>query len=96
MDYTLNADSGAVGMQGNSLNPSAPEQITVTTTAETEAGTYANTLLVARQGDEFVLDFVRILPGADSARLESRVFVSRDTLKRVMNTLSDAWAKANS
>jgi len=64
-------------------------EITVDADVKTMEGTYANSVRVQKSPEEFVLDFVRVVPGALDARLESRVIVSPQNAERLFEALAE-------
>lgn len=60
---------------------------------ETAQGTYANLAIVTHSSSEFVLDFVRMMPGLPKPEVKSRVIVTPEHAKRLLATLSDNLAK---
>ncbi len=44
-------------------------------------GVYSNVFYVAASRAEFVLDFARIVPGVQGAKLKSRIIISPHTMK---------------
>lgn len=52
-------------------------------------GTYSNLVIIAHSNAEFVLDFVRILPGVPKARVKSRVIMTPQHAKRLLHALED-------
>lgn len=55
---------------------------------ETEAqGHYANVSLINFSPSEFVLDFARVVPGVQKARVQSRVIMTPPNAKLLMRTL---------
>jgi len=50
-------------------------------------GVYSNVLFVAASRAEFVLDFARIVPGVNGAKLKSRIIISPHRMKALVKTL---------
>ena len=50
-------------------------------------GVYSNVFYVAASRAEFVLDFARIVPGVQGAKLKSRVIISPHRMKALVKTL---------
>lgn len=65
--------------QNQSFNIELPEEIS--------NGTYSNLAVVMHSQSEFVLDFVRLLPGKQSAKVQSRVIMTPDNIKRLVRVL---------
>lgn len=58
-------------------------------TDEVADGTYANFSIISHMPQEFVLDFVRIVPNVNRARVQSRVIMSPQHAKRLMMALRE-------
>ena len=54
---------------------------------EVSQGQYANLAVVLHTQSEFVLDFVRLLPGQQSAKVHSRQILTPDNTKRLLRLL---------
>lgn len=65
----------------NQLNIELPEEI-----AE---GTYSNLAIISHSPQEFVVDFIRIMPGMPKAKVKSRVLLTPEHAKRLMKALAD-------
>lgn len=63
-------------------------KIQIKATDAVMAGTYANNLIVHMNREEFVLDFVNIVP--PHATLNSRVAVSPGNLKRMLSAVQES------
>ena len=56
-------------------------------------GVYTNLVMIAHNPEEFVLDFIRVLPGVPKARVKSRVVVTPGHAKRLLAALADNISK---
>ena len=56
-------------------------------------GTYTNLAIITHSNAEFVIDFVRLMPGVPKARVKSRVIMSPLHAKRLLMALGDNLAK---
>lgn len=65
--------------QSPAFNIELPEEIA--------NGTYANLAIVMHSQSEFVIDFVRLLPNAPSAKVNSRIVMTPDNAKRLVRIL---------
>ncbi len=52
-------------------------------------GTYANLVIISHSASEFVLDFVRMMPGMPKAQVKSRIILTPEHAKRLMFALQD-------
>jgi hypothetical protein len=67
--------------QGNQINIELSEEV-----AE---GTYANLVMIAHSNSEFVLDFIKLMPGVPKARVKSRIILTPEHAKRMLNALTE-------
>lgn len=52
-------------------------------------GTYSNLAIISHSPQEFVIDFVRIMPGVPKAKVKSRILLTPEHAKRLMKALAD-------
>lgn len=64
-------------------------QIQIELTDEVAQGEYANLAIITHSTSEFVLDFIRIVPGVPKAKVKSRVILSPEHAKRLLLALND-------
>lgn len=74
--------------KGNQLNIELPEDIA--------QGVYSNLAIITHSSSEFVLDFVRIMPGVPKAKVKSRVVLTPEHAKRLLLALQDNIKKYES
>ncbi len=71
-------------------NPQNTEQqINVELSEEMAEGVYSNLAMIAHSNSEFVLDFIRLLPGVPKAKVKARVIVTPEHAKRLLAALKD-------
>jgi hypothetical protein len=61
-------------------------------------GEYSNLVLVAFSKAEFVLDFARVMPGVNTAKIKARIILSPHKIKTLIKTLQgqvDSYEKAH-
>ncbi|MDI9860291.1 MULTISPECIES: DUF3467 domain-containing protein [Bacteroidota] len=68
-------------------------QINVELTEEMAEGEYVNLAMIAHSQSEFVIDFIKMMPGLPKARVKSRVIMTPDHAYRLLNALKDNIAK---
>ncbi len=56
-------------------------------------GTYANLAIITHSGTEFILDFVRMMPGLPKPEVKSRIIVTPEHALRLLETLEENIAK---
>ncbi|MCB0481503.1 MAG: DUF3467 domain-containing protein [Flavobacteriales bacterium] len=64
-------------------------QINIELTEEIAEGTYSNLAIITHSTSEFVLDFINIMPGVPKAKVKSRIVLTPQHAKRLMNALHD-------
>ena len=64
-------------------------EIQVELTEEIAQGIYSNLAVIAHSSSEFVIDFIRILPGTPKAKVKSRIILTPDNAKRLLFALQD-------
>jgi len=70
-------------------NPNEGEQINIELAEEVAEGTYVNLAMIAHSNSEFVVDFIRVMPGLPKARVKSRVILTPEHAKRLLEALKD-------
>ena len=56
-------------------------------------GTYSNLAVITHSSSEFVLDFVRVMPGIPKADVKSRIIITPEHAKRLLLALKENIAK---
>ena len=64
-------------------------QIEIELTEEIAQGTYSNLAIISHSSSEFVLDFIRVVPGVPKAKVKSRIILTPDHAKRLLSALKD-------
>lgn len=65
------------------------QQLDIELNREVAQGTYANLAIISHSTSEFILDFVRVMPGMPKADVMSRVIMTPEHIKRLMLALQD-------
>ena len=68
-------------------------QLQIELKEEVAQGTYANLAIITHSSSEFILDFVRVMPGVPKAGVQSRIIVAPEHAKRLLRALEDNIAK---
>lgn len=66
-----------------------PNQINIELSEEVAEGVYANLAMIAHSNSEFVIDFIRLMPGVPKAKVKSRVVVTPEHAKRLLIALQE-------
>ena len=67
--------------RGNQLNIEISEEVA--------DGVYSNLAIITHSNSEFVVDFVRVMPGVPKAKVRSRILLTPQHAKRLMRALAD-------
>ena len=71
-------------------------QLNIELTEEIAEGTYANLAMIAHSNSEFVVDFIRMMPGVPKAKVKARIILTPEHAKRLMQALADNVTKYES
>ena len=71
-------------------------QINIELKEEVAQGTYSNLAIITHSTSEFVLDFVRVVPGTNKAQVKSRIILTPEHAKRLLHALGDNIKKFES
>jgi len=75
-------------------NPKPPQQqIQIHLKEEIAEGLYANLALITHSQAEFVLDFVRVVPGTPKANVQARIIMTPMHTKALLRALEQNVAK---
>ena len=66
-----------------------PGQINIELSEEVAEGVYSNLAMVAHSNTEFVLDFIRLMPGVPKAKVKARIIVTPEHAKRLLSALNE-------
>lgn len=66
-----------------------PNQINIELSEEVAEGVYANLAMIAHSNSEFVVDFIRLMPGVPKAKVKSRIILTPEHAKRMLLALQD-------
>jgi len=64
-------------------------QLNIELNEETAEGIYSNLAIISHSTSEFVIDFIKVMPGMPKAKVKSRILMTPEHIKRLMNALED-------
>ncbi len=64
-------------------------QINIELSEEVAEGTYSNLAIITHSHAEFIIDFVKLMPGAPKAKVKSRIILTPEHAKRLYKALQD-------
>ena len=70
-------------------NNSQGNQINIELSEEIAEGNYSNLAIITHSVSEFVVDFVRVMPGVPKAKVKSRIVLTPQHAKRFLKALNE-------
>lgn len=64
-------------------------QLNIELSEEVAEGIYSNLAIITHSNTEFVLDFIRVMPGEPKARVKSRIVLTPEHAKRLARAIED-------
>ncbi|MCT4673760.1 MAG: DUF3467 domain-containing protein [Prolixibacteraceae bacterium] len=71
------------------MNREENQSISIELPEEVAEGTYSNLAVISHSSSEFVMDFIRMMPGVEKAKVKSRVVMCPEHAKRLLLTLEE-------
>lgn len=73
-----------------------PPQINIELSEDIAEGIYSNMAMITHSNTEFVIDFIRLMPGVPKAKVKSRVVMTPQHAKRLLRALNENISKFES
>ena len=71
-------------------------KINIELSDEVAEGTYSNLAIITHSHAEFIIDFVKLMPGTPKAKVKSRIILTPEHAKRLYKALHDNIRKFES
>jgi hypothetical protein len=71
-------------------------KINIELSEEVAEGTYSNLAIITHSHAEFIIDFVKLMPGTPKAKVKSRIILTPEHAKRLYKALHDNIRKFES
>ena len=68
-------------------------QLNIELSEEVAEGIYSNLAIITHSNSEFVLDFIKVMPGVPKAKVKSRILLTPQHAKRLLAALKDNISK---
>ncbi len=65
------------------------QQLNIELPEEVAEGIYSNLAIITHSHSEFVMDFIKVMPGVPKARVKSRILLTPQHAKRFMKALAE-------
>jgi len=72
------------------------QQLNIELTDEVGEGIYSNLAIITHSPSEFIVDFVKMMPGIPKAKVKSRIILTPQHAKRLYKALKDNIGKYES
>ncbi len=76
-------------MDMNDQTNQNPNQINIELSDEVSEGIYSNLAVITHSNSEFVVDFIKLMPGVPKAKVKSRIILTPQHAKRLYRALKD-------
>jgi hypothetical protein len=73
----------------NNDNPKKPGQINIELDEAIADGIYSNLAIINHSVSEFVVDFVKIMPGTPKSKVKARIILTPQHAKRLLKALGE-------
>ncbi len=70
-------------------NKKSQNQLNIELSEEMAEGVYSNLAIISHSPSEFVLDFIRIMPNVPKAKVKSRIILTPQHAKRLLQALAE-------
>ncbi len=70
-----------------------PNQISIELSEEIAEGIYSNLAIITHSHSEFVIDYIKLLPGVPKAKVKARILLTPAHAKRLVKALKDNIGK---
>ncbi len=68
---------------------SSDSKLNIELNEKTAQGEYSNLVMIGHSREEFILDFIRVMPGVPAARVKSRIIITPQHAKRFLRALAE-------
>jgi hypothetical protein len=70
-------------------NQEVNNQLNIELSEEMAEGVYSNLAMIAHSNSEFVIDFIRLMPGVPKAKVKSRIVMTPEHAVRFLHALKE-------
>ncbi len=72
---------------------STDNELNIELSSEVAQGSYSNLAVITHSSSEFILDFIRMMPGVPKAQVNNRIIMTAEHAKRLYLALGDNISK---
>jgi hypothetical protein len=77
----------------NNNDEQVPQSLDIELSEEIAEGTYSNFAIITHSQSEFIVDFIRMMPGVPKGKVKSRIILAPHHAKRLLMALGDNLAR---
>ena len=70
-------------------DPKQKKQVNIELSDEMAEGIYSNLAIITHSHSEFIVDFIKMMPGIPKAKVKSRIILTPQHAKRLLRALQD-------
>lgn len=74
-------------------NSQNQNQLNIELNEDVAEGIYSNLAIITHSNSEFVVDFIKVMPGIPKAKVKSRIVLTPQHAKRLLNALAENVSK---
>ncbi len=75
---------------------SAENELNIELNSDVAQGSYSNLAIITHSSSEFIIDFIRMLPGVPKAQVNNRIIMTAEHAKRLFLAMQDNISKFES
>lgn len=68
-------------------------QLNIELSEDVAEGIYSNLAIITHSNSEFIVDFIKVMPGVPKAKVKSRIVLTPQHAKRLLSALKDNISK---
>jgi len=72
---------------------SAENELNIELNSDVAQGSYSNLAIITHSSSEFIIDFIRMLPGVPKAQVNNRIIMTAEHAKRLYLAMQDNISK---
>jgi hypothetical protein len=80
----------------NNHDEQVPQSLDIELSEEVAEGTYSNFAIITHSQTEFIIDFVRMMPGVPKGKVKSRIILAPQHAKRLLMAIGDNLSRYES
>lgn len=96
MENEKKDDKKNINLPAGNTGKAGQNQLNIELSEEVADGIYSNLAIITHSNSEFVIDFIKVMPGIPKAKVKSRIVLTPQHAKRLMKALNENLTKYES